>query len=253
MEAYTEFALVYDELMNNIPYDEWADFTIRLLQKRGIKDTDIAEIGCGTGNFTLRLAAAGYSLMAVDNSEEMLSVAYEKAAETDYPVFFVQQDMRELELGRQFPCIVSFCDCVNYILKEDDLLEVFRRVRESLQDGGLFFFDFNTRYKYETVLEDCVIAENQDRVSFIWENHFFKEEGINEYDVTFFIREDSAGEDMYRKFEEIHQQKAYTREIVEKLLNEAGLTVLEAFDEYSDRPASAKSERICLLAGKETK
>ena len=56
------FAEVYDKFMDNVPYDEWAEYLIGLLKENGVKDGLVAELGCGTGNVTTRLKAAGYEI-----------------------------------------------------------------------------------------------------------------------------------------------------------------------------------------------
>ena len=38
MEAYTGFAEVYDTFMDNVPYEEWAEYVVGLLKKYGIED-----------------------------------------------------------------------------------------------------------------------------------------------------------------------------------------------------------------------
>jgi len=255
MNEYTNFAAVYDELMDDIPYDDWAAFTMQVLRGSGVPDgSAIAEIGCGTGAFTMRLARAGYDMTAVDLSSDMLSVAYNKAADEGLSVQFVCQDMRELDLPGRYPAIVSFCDCLNYILDETELYNVFSRVFGFLEEGGCFFFDFNTRYKYETVMKDEVIAENREDVSFIWENCCDRDEHINEYDVTFFVRDSESGDpDVFRRFEEIHLQKGYEWEDIRKMLERAGLSPVRTFDEYTGAPSSDTSERICVLAVKDTR
>lgn len=43
----------------------------------------VAELGCGTGKMTRLLAAAGYDMIGVDNSEEMLEIAREAEYEAD--------------------------------------------------------------------------------------------------------------------------------------------------------------------------
>ena len=48
MEAYTGFAYVYDEYMDNIPYDEGEEYVVELLKEKGIdKDTAVMVLGCG--------------------------------------------------------------------------------------------------------------------------------------------------------------------------------------------------------------
>ena len=36
MDAYTGFAYVYDEYMDNIPYEEWGQYMIALLKENGV-------------------------------------------------------------------------------------------------------------------------------------------------------------------------------------------------------------------------
>ena len=75
MEAYTEFATVYDTFMDNVPYEAWEKYLVDILKAEGINDGLLLELGCGTGRMTRLLAAEGYDMIGVDNSEEMLSVA----------------------------------------------------------------------------------------------------------------------------------------------------------------------------------
>ncbi len=49
MEAYTGFAEVYDTFMDNVPYEEWAEYVVGLLKKYGIEDGLVLDLGCGTG------------------------------------------------------------------------------------------------------------------------------------------------------------------------------------------------------------
>ena len=70
-------------------------------------------------------------------------------------------------------------------------------------------FDFNTVYKYKEVMGDTVIAEDRGECSFIWDNFYYEEERINEYDLTLFIQEDGS-EDLYRRYQETHYQRGYT-------------------------------------------
>ena len=190
MASYESFAKVYDELMDNVPYDTWTEHLIRDLKEYDITDGLICELGCGTGNVTTRLSKAGYDMIGVDNSPEMLEIA----AETGYQempedeILYLLQDMRELELYGSVRAVVSICDSMNYLLEEEDLFKTFRLVNNYLDPDGIFIFDFNTIYKYKEVMGDTVIAENREDCSFIWENYYDVEEEINEYDLTIFVQ-----------------------------------------------------------------
>ena len=247
MEAYTGFAQVYDTFMDNVPYEEWADYLEDRLKEYGIRDGLVLELGCGTGSMTELLAEKGYDMIGVDNSPEMLEIA----AETGYQempedeILYLLQDMRELELYGSVRAVVSICDSMNYLLEETDLLSLFYRVNEYLDPDGIFIFDLNTVYKYRELLGETTIAENRKEGSFIWDNYFDEEEQINEYELTLFIREE---EGLYRRFEETHYQRAYELETVKHLLEQAGLECVAAYDAFTREPVKEDSERIYVIA-----
>lgn len=245
MEAYTEFAKVYDEFMEGVPYDKWCDFLTEYLRKNGIEDGLVLDLGCGTGSLTRLLMQNGYDMIGVDSSFEMLDVA----RSFDTPeILYLAQDMREFELYGTVRTVVSSCDCINYILDEEELREVFELVNNYLDPKGLFIFDFNTEYKYSQI-GDTVIAENQEDASFIWENFYYEEEKINEYDVTFFLKEEN---DLYRKVVEEHHQRAYSLEEIKSVITDAGMEFVAAFDDYTKAEASDKSQRICVVADRKS-
>ena len=273
MDAYTSFAQVYDLFMDNVPYEAWSEYVIALLKDEKIEDGLVLDLGCGTGKMTRFLAAAGYDMIGIDNSEEMLEIAreyqYGPRNEADYTeemvedaagvedseamdigesnsnILYLLQDMREFELYGTVRAVVSICDSMNYILEEEDLLQVFKLVNNYLDPKGIFIFDMNTRYKYATLLGETTITENREEGSFIWENYFDEEEDINQYDLTLFIREE---DDLYRKYEETHLQRVYDLDRVIALLKEAGMEFVAAYDAFTKEPVKEDSERIYIIA-----
>lgn len=245
MEAYTGFAGVYDTFMDNIPYEEWTEYIKGLLTEYGVDNGLVLDLGCGTGSITELMAKEGYDMIGIDNSEEMLSIAMEKREKSGYNILYLCQDMREFELYGTVRAIISICDSVNYIMEEDELLEVFKLVNNYLDPGGIFIFDLNTLYKYSNIMGDTVIAENRDNCSFIWENYYYEAERINEYDLSIFIKEK---DNLYRKYEETHLQRAYELTVIQKLLERAGLEFVSAYDAFTNKPPKAESERIYIVA-----
>ncbi len=244
MEAYSEFAGVYDMFMDNIPYREWGEYLIDLLKEYEINDGLLLDLGCGTGTMTEILSEAGYDMIGVDNADEMLNIAISKREQSGHDILYLNQDMREFELYGTVRGIVSICDSINYITEEDDLLQVFKLVNNYLDIGGLFIFDLNTEYKYRQI-GDATIAENREEGSFIWENNYYEEDMINEYDLTLFIR----GEDgRYDRYMENHLQRAYPLDRVKELIEEAGLEFVTAYDAFTREPVKAESERVYVIA-----
>lgn len=245
MESYETFARVYDDFMDNIPYGEWADYVIGLLKEYGIEDGLILDLGCGTGSLTEKLADAGYDMIGIDNSVEMLEIAKEKSYGNYDGILYLLQDMREFELYGTVRGIISICDSMNYILEKEDLTNVMRLVNNYLDPEGIFIFDMNTPYKYERMLADNTIAEDREDMSFIWDNYFYEEERINEYSLHLFLK----GEDgRYDKFTETHYQKAYEITQVIEAIEDGGLEFVAVYDAFTREPPKADSERLYFIA-----
>ena len=245
MSPYTHFALVYDSFMDNVPYDEWTLVIHEILSQHQSENDLVLDLGCGTGTLTEKLANFGYNMIGIDNSLEMLEMARRKKEASGHDILYLHQDMREFELYGTVKAIVCLCDSINYILNPTDLKQTFTLVNHYLDPKGLFIFDFNTTYKYKEIIGNQTIAENQKDKSFIWENYYHEEERINEIELTLFIK--SEGE-VYHKFKEIHHQRAYDLQEIKKLIKESGLEFIQAFDDYTKKEITTKSERILLIA-----
>ena len=244
MEAYSGFAKVYDLFMDNIPYEEWTEYVKSLLKEEGITDGILLDLGCGTGSVTELLAKSGFDMIGIDNSEEMLDIAMEKRYESGLDILYLLQDMREFELYGTVKGVVSICDSMNYILDDDDLLDVFKLVHNYLDNDGIFIFDMNTMYKYREIMADHTFAEDREESSFIWENFYDEEEEINQYDLSLFVQE---GDGRYRKYEETHLQRAYEQKCVEELIKESGLELLHVYDAFTRELPAEDSQRIYFV------
>ena len=203
------------------------------------------ELGCGTGTMTEILASAGYDMIGIDQSEEMLEEALEKKQESGHEILYLCQDMREFELYGTVRAIICICDSMNYILEEEEILGILTSAAHNYLDyGGLFIFDLNTEYKYRELLGEQTIAENREEGSFIWENYYDEESMINEYDLTLFVKEPSG---LYRKEEENHFQRAYSLGTIRELVKRSGLNLLHIYDAFTHEPARKDSERVYVI------
>lgn len=248
MDAYTGFAPVYEMFMDNIPYAEWCEYVMTLLQEYGVSDGLVMDLGCGTGTMTRLLAAGGYDMIGVDISEEMLEIAIQRSGEADEAatgILYLLQDMRAFELYGTVRAVVSVCDSMNYLMEYDDLVQVLSLINNYLDPGGVFIFDLNTIYKYQQEMGDQTIAENREEGSFIWENYYDEEEQINEYNLTLFIRE---ADGRYQKYEETHYQRAYSLESIKQAIAAAGMEFVAAYDALGKNAPREDSERIYIVA-----
>ncbi|SFQ14997.1 Methyltransferase domain-containing protein [Lachnospiraceae bacterium XBB1006] len=244
MDAYTGFAEVYDIFMDNVPYETWADYLVSLLKEYEVEDGLVCELGCGTGKMTALLEDAGYDMIGIDASFEMLDIANQCRNQSGN-ILYLCQDMREMELYGTVKAVVSVCDSINYLLSEEDLLTTFSLVNNYLDPGGVFIFDMNTEYKYRELMGDRTICENRESCSFIWENYYDEVERMNEYDLTLFVKEK---DELFRRFEEIHYQRSYRIDTVKQILSESGLYVEAVYDAMTHEAPNAKSERVYFIA-----
>lgn len=244
MNAYTGLAALYDIFMDNIPYEEWSVYLKSLLAEYNIKEGIVLELGCGTGNMTELLSESGYDMIGIDNSDEMLSIAMEKSSEKGLNILYLLQDMREFELYGTVAAVVSICDSLNYITEFHELVKVFSLVNNYLEPDGIFIFDVTTEKKYSDIA-DAVIAENREEGSFIWENSYFSDERINQYDMTIFERLDNG---LYKKHEETHIQRVYTIDEIKSALDLSGLKLEACYKAFTHDEPDNECERIYVIA-----
>ena len=226
---YEGFAAFYDELMDNIPYDEWSDRIVELLKGQGVSGGLCCELGCGTGELTGRLSKKGFDMIGIDNSSDMLALAMEKNETSGGSALYLLQDMRAFELYGTVDAVVSVCDSVNYILEPSELKAVFGLVNNYLETDGVFVFDFHTRHYYEETLADSTIAEAREDISFIWDNFYDDETGINELELTMFGKTESG---LYERTDELHLQRAYSLDEIKEMLAGVGMKFVAAYDDY---------------------
>ena len=244
MDSYGKFARVYDMFQDNVSYQDWAEYIKGILKENQIEDGLVLELGCGTGTMTELLASAGYDMIGIDNSEELLAEAMEKKAESGHDILYLLQDMQDFELYGTVKAVISVCDSMNYLTEEEDLEYVFALVNNYLDPDGLFIFDMNTIYKYQNVIGDRTIAEDREDGSFIWENSYDPDTGLNVYELALFLpREDG----LYEKCEEEHVQRAYPLEKIRRMIEKSGMILEAVYDAYTKEAPGEKSERLTFV------
>ena len=234
MDAYKELAVSYDRLTNDVDYAAVVDFYQKILDREGVKPRTCVDLACGTGSVSVLLAEKGLDVIGVDMSEDMLTVAFDKASDMENPPRFVCQKLQELRLPKGVDLAVCALDSLDYITEPTDCSAAIRRVYKALNPGGIFIFDVNTPEKLRA-MDGQVWLDEDDDVFCVWRGEFDEETNICSYGMDLFQRQ---GDVWYRSFEE-HREYAYSREQLTVYLKNAGFTHIEV---YADRIFEAPRE-----------
>ena len=246
---YTDFAAVYDRLMDDVPYAEWARYYAGLLELFSVpKNARCVECACGTGGLTIPLARLGYQMTGMDLSAEMLNRAQQKARAQGFSIPFIRMDMRRLTVQRRVDAVLATCDGVNYLTTAEDVRLFFRRAYEALRPGGVLVFDVSTPYKLGQTLSDRMITASEDDLVYVWQGDFHKSKRLFDIHLDVFIKNEAG---LYTRVQESQTQRAHSAEELMGWLAEAGFIGVRLFGDRTMTPPDPEALRWHLAAQKE--
>ncbi len=243
-QAYSAFAAVYDRLMSDVDYGAWANYIAGLLPAP--TGLSIFECACGTGEIGIRLFGMGHRVTASDISEPMLARAMEKARIRSADMHFVRQDMRHIAVHRPVDAVVCACDGVNYLTDLGAAGEFFRSAHAALKPGGALLFDISSAYKLKHILAGHTFGEEDDEIAYLWRNAYDESDGCVQMSLTCFVRRGA----LYERFDEIHMQRAHTREELTRALKEAGFRDVAVYEAFTRSAPKENTERLQFAAYK---
>ena len=245
MNAYHNLAASYDRLTNDVDYRGIVAFYDAILQKENVRPRSAIDLACGTGSVALLLAQQYDRVIGVDMSEEMLTVAQQRAYEQEKRPLFICQMLQQLRLPVAVDLAVCAWDGLDYILDPADCKEAIARVYRALNPGGIFIFDVNTPEKLRA-MDGQVFLDEDDDVYCVWRGEFDEASNICSYGMDLFQRQGNA---WYRSFEE-HREYAYTVEQLTEYLKSAGFTHIRVYADGKLEAPGAGEQRIYFSARK---
>ena len=244
---YTDFAAIYDLLMQDVDYAAWSVHLLRLLESRGVsRGASCVECACGTGSLTIPLSRAGLKMTGVDLSGEMLSAAMLKARDAGCFIPFIRQNMASLSLPGRVSAVLCTCDGLNY-LTPSAASSFFARAWDCLRPGGALLFDVSTPHKLRSVLGNRTLTRREEDFCYLWENRWNESAAAVKMRVTAFVRNPGG---TYDRVEEEQTQYAHGRAALRKQLSLCGFTDIAFYGRMSDRPARPDDDRWHVLASK---
>lgn len=242
---YSEFAYFYDSLTQNADYCKRADYIYSLFEKFDRAPTLMLDLACGTGEFSNRFANKGVSVIGVDISYDMLSVAREKSAEQQNDILYLCQDAAELDLYGTVDGAICCLDSLNHITDYGDFCNAIARVSLFLEKDRLFIFDLNTEYKHSCVLGNNTFVIDTDSVYCVWQNEYDGNRTV-EINLDFFVPDGGV----YIRTSESFCERAYTCKEVENALNKAGLKTEAIYEEMTQNKPDKTAQRVVYVTRK---
>lgn len=192
---------------------------LEMLRRHGINDGLVVDLGCGSGLWAQALTAAGYEVLGIDISAAMIKLARQRAPQARFKCasFF------NIALPA-CAAATSLGECLNYRFDGRHhpaaLARLFGRVHASLPRGGVFIFDFLEPGQWRNRKPAQRWASGRD-----WATLVRAEEDTAQRMLTRHITSFRRIGRFYRRREEIHRQRLYSRSEMAAMLRQAGFSV----------------------------
>ena len=223
---FSALAGVYDAIMADIEYGDWADFVLDYARDRDLTPATALDLACGTGALTAELQRRGLNVTGLDYSADMLNVARARLPGTP----FVQGDLRDFDLHARYDLVTCVFDSLNNLTEPTDLQAALTRMTAHLNPGGLLAFDVNTRVGVRDlwegeVMEGLAPMPDGREVHYHWSHHYDPDTQLGTVQAICRVEDE--------EFIELHTERGYDAADLEPMLRAAGLHSWE-FCEYPD-------------------
>jgi tRNA (cmo5U34)-methyltransferase len=131
-----------------------ADIIARVAASVNSEATDILDIGCGAGNYAVKIASCfqNVNVTLVDLSEKMLEKAAERLIQiTNGKIDLVWGDIREIHLTQDHYDIAVAATSLHHLRDETEWAMVFKNVYRSLKPGGSFWISDLIKHDNERI------------------------------------------------------------------------------------------------------
>ncbi|MFC2137652.1 class I SAM-dependent methyltransferase [Bacteroidota bacterium] len=223
------------------------EFLSKFFKENNVRS--ILDITCGTGAQTIFLKQEGFDITGNDLSEDMLSIAKNKAQKENLKIHFTNMDIRTGNFNK-YDAIISQCNSIGH-LTEKDFNKALKNIANSLTDNGYFIFDISNYNKCclenmsKEFIDICIKKDNY-KVVRILKNRFNKKKQIINLKQQILIQEDKE----LKKFKNTWDLKVYSSIQLKKILNNNGFKILNLFNRHGCEFNDKKSWFILVIAQK---
>ncbi len=236
---YKELSQFYDTLMYDCDYEKWSQyFYSHIMENREGKPIGL-ELGCGSGEMTIRLKKMGLDIYGLDISPEMLEKAYGKALANRLQLRFLEGSCVDFDFKKNLDFVIAPIDCFSYV-ESADLEKTFANVASHLKSGGVFMFDIRSEHELKETHANNLFFEDADDICWFWENQLC--ENRVEMNITIFEKVDK----LYKKHIEKQTFFIHKTKWLEEALEKAGFEKVELLSEYGEREFAREDVKLVV-------
>jgi predicted TPR repeat methyltransferase len=228
VEAYSQLAGVYDEIVVDSCHDRCASFLHDLWSGDPEGVRSVLDLCCGTGLLAAELTGRGYRMVGVDASDAMLAVARERLGPD---VRLHRTTLPELTVDDVFDAAACTFDGFNH-LTPDGLRQTMAAVALRLRPAGWLVFDLHTDRMMDFTISNPVVAGESAGNSFVISSAV--DPDTRTCDTTIELTRGADG-----ALSERHRQYYHRDADVRASLQAAGFAVTAVEEEYTHEPAGA--------------
>lgn len=158
-EYVHRFVEKWDELIDwDARYDSEGDFFIKLLKDRGAKR--VLDVATGTGFHSVRLLEAGFEVVSVDGSAEMLARAFENGRRRGHILRTIQADWRWLnrDVHAVYDAVICLGNSFTHMFNERDRRKALAEFYATLRHDGCLIVD---QRNYDAILDNGFSSDHK--------------------------------------------------------------------------------------------
>ena len=243
--VFDKYAQYYDLLYQDKDYQGEADYVYKIIKKYLPDAKTILDLGCGTGKHAQLLSEKGYTVHGIDFSEQMLVEAQKKCTEK---LSFSQGNVQTFSLGKKFDVITALFHVVSYQTDDTALENMFKSVKEHLNDNGVFIFDCWYGPAVLTQLPETRVKRLENEyinVTRIAEPVLYENDNIVEVNYNVFIK--SKLDNCIEEIKEQHLMRYLFRKEIMQLFVRNGLFYCDEFEFMTDKMLGKETWGACFI------
>ena len=227
---HKKFAEIYDIFMKHVDYDSWYNFLRSFIREKGT----LLDLGCGTGEFSVRFLRDGFSVTGVDLSEKMLDIAEKKIADKklencDFKlikenIIDFENTFKNGEICQVDNIICNF-DTVNYLKNGSEFEKFLEKCSKNLKKDGFLIFDAVTKDIFSEIFENDIFLDEEPEYTSIW-RHEKLSQRKHLVEIDLFVRENS-NDNLFRKYNDIQYKFIYDPKWIIKTAQKNGFEIFD--------------------------